>query len=217
MSGVDVESEAAYYQSIEEFFVSRRGDPLVLSNADWLLIRKWRRAGIPLRIVLRGIGDALEAHARSWGRRQRVGSLHYCAAEVDAAQERWCHALADGTEHRSVPGRLDGLESALRGPKALGPGAERVVERILARLPDLRESPVSEVEAELGGFERKLLDAIRRETDPQILDRTEQEVEADLAPYRARMPAKVAAQIREDALARTLLGAHGLTRLTLFS
>ena len=77
--------EAAYYQSIEEFFVSRRGDPLFLSNADWLLIRKWRRAGLPLRIVMRGITDALDGHAHSWGRKRKVGSLAYCAAEVDAS------------------------------------------------------------------------------------------------------------------------------------
>ena len=86
--------EAAYYQSIEEFFVSRRGDPLFLSNADWLLIRKWRRAGVPLRIVMRGIGDALDGHAHSWGRKRKVGSLAYCAAEVDAARERWQRALS---------------------------------------------------------------------------------------------------------------------------
>ena len=54
--------EAAYYQSVEEFFVSRRGDPLFLSNSDWLLVRKWRVAGLPLRVVLRGIADALDAH-----------------------------------------------------------------------------------------------------------------------------------------------------------
>ena len=48
---------------MEEFFVSRRGDPLILSNADWHLIRKWRTAGLPLRVVLRGITDALDSHA----------------------------------------------------------------------------------------------------------------------------------------------------------
>jgi hypothetical protein len=217
VSGVDVESEAAYYQSIEEFFVSRRGDPLLLSNADWLLIRKWRRAGIPLRVVLRGIGDALEAHGRSWGRKERVGSLHYCAAEVDSAQERWVHALAEGGEAKGAAGRLEGLEGALRASRALGPGAEAIVAKILALLPDLRQRPVPDLEAELGALERGLLDAIRRESDPRALERVEREVDTDLAPYRARMPPKVAAQIRDDALARTLLGAHGLPRLTLFA
>jgi hypothetical protein len=62
---VPADPEAAYYQEIEEFFVSRRGDPLTLSNADWLLIRKWRKEEVPLRIVLRGIADALDGHAHS--------------------------------------------------------------------------------------------------------------------------------------------------------
>ena len=95
--------EAAYYQTIEETFVSRRGDPLFLSNADWTLIHKWRQAGIPLRIVLRGIADALDGHAHSWGRARKVGSLAYCAAEVDAARERWERALAAGGEPDADP------------------------------------------------------------------------------------------------------------------
>jgi hypothetical protein len=217
VKGAEVGSEAAYYQAIEEFFVSRRGDPLLLSNADWLLIRRWRRAGIPLRIVLRGITDALDAHAHSWGRGRKVGSLHYCAAEVDAAQERWGRALAGGGDVGSLTERLDGLEKALASPRGLGPAAAAVLAKILAGLPSIRHRAAAEIEAELGASERKLLAAIRREMDPQALTRAEDDVEADLAPYRARMPEKVATQIRGDALARTLLGAHGLPRLTLFS
>jgi hypothetical protein len=83
------DAEAAYYQGVEEFFVSRRGDPLLLSNADWLLIKRWRTQGVPLRIVLRGIADALDAHAHSWGRSRKVGSLRYCESEVESARERW--------------------------------------------------------------------------------------------------------------------------------
>src|SRR5688572_9440609 len=90
--------EAHYYQSIEQFFVSRRGDPLMISNADWFTASKWRRAGIPLRIVLRGIGDALDGHAHSWGRHRKVESLAYCDGEVQAAYERWQRALQLGAE-----------------------------------------------------------------------------------------------------------------------
>jgi hypothetical protein len=215
--GAEVGSEAAYYQAIEEFFVSRRGDPLLLSNADWLLIRKWRRAGIPLRIVLRGITDALDSHAHSWGRSRKVGSLHYCAAEVDAAQERWGRAVAGGGGVGSLTERLGELEKALMSPRGLRPAAAAELARILAAFPALRQRAAADIEAELGALERKLLASIRREMDPQALARTEGDVEADLAPYRTRMPEKVATQIRADALARTLLGAHGLPRLTLFS
>jgi len=99
------EAEASYYQTIEEFFVARRGDPLFLSNKDWLLVRGWRQKGIPLRIVLRGIADALDSHAHSWGRRQKVASLGYCGSEVEVAFERWQRAAL------SVRGRLRLLEA----------------------------------------------------------------------------------------------------------
>jgi hypothetical protein len=105
--------EAAYYQSVEEFFVSRRGDPLFLSNADWLLIRKWRQAGTPLRIVLRGIADALDAHAHSFSRDRKVGSLAYCAAEVEVARERWQRALAS-TARRAPACRTRWPDSRMR-------------------------------------------------------------------------------------------------------
>src|SRR5512135_639136 len=88
--------EATYYQTVEEYFVSRRGDPLFLSNADWNLVRKWRLAGIPLRVVLRGIRDALDAHAHGWSRGRKVGSLAYCEREVEAARDRWARALSLG-------------------------------------------------------------------------------------------------------------------------
>ena len=102
--------EAEYYQTVEEFFVSHRGDPLFLSNADWNLVRQWRRAGLPLRVVLRGIKDALDAHAHGWSRGRKVGSLAYCAGEVDAARERWERArptpsaASRGSSTRRRPG-----------------------------------------------------------------------------------------------------------------
>ena len=89
--------EAEYFQTVEEFFVSRRGDPLFLSNADWLLVRRWRRAGLPLRVVLRGIADALDGHAHSFSRETKVGSLQYCAAEVKGGPVNSGHYLAEET------------------------------------------------------------------------------------------------------------------------
>jgi hypothetical protein len=212
----DVGSEAAYYQTIEEFFVSRRGDPLLLSNADWLLIRKWRRAAIPLRIVLRGIADALDGHAHSWGRSRKVGSLQYCAAEVEVARDRWHRALADGNEATDVERRLDELGGALAGATGLGPAARAAAGRVAEELPLLRGQATPDVESRLGKLEKELLRLIRRDAPRATLSRIEAEVDAELAPYRSRMPGSVAAQIREDALARRVLATHGLPRLTLF-
>jgi len=210
--------EAAYYQTIEEFFVSRRGDPLLLSNADWLLIRKWRTAGVPLRVVLRGITDALDGHAHSWGRDRKVGSLAYCAREVEAAHERWQRALGFGTEGEiDVGAVLLGFAGDLARARGLGPESARVaaeLERELRRRA--AEGSLRELESWLGSQEAKLLEALGREDPREAIVASEGEVDRCLAPYRERMPARVLAQVRSDAVARRTLEAHGIPRLSLF-
>ena len=215
--------EAAYYQSIEEFFVSRRGDPLFLSNADWLLIRKWRRAGLPVRIVMRGIGDALDGHAHSWGRKRKVGSLAYCAAEVDAARERWQRALSfDDEAETSVSTAVTGFASALESATGLGPRGAAAARSAAAELRGLAApgpggAPrLEELTRRLGATEKAVLDALRADAETEVLAAIEAEIERDLGPYRGRMPDRVLDQIKGEAWARRLLARHGIPRLSLF-
>lgn len=212
------DSEAGYYQAIEEYFVSRRGDPLLLSNADWTLIHKWRTSGVPLRIVLRGIADALDGHAHSWGRARKVGSLAYCAGEVDAARERWERALSAGEEQDGDPGALmgrlaDALESCepLRGRE----DAQGLVASL--RDPARAAEPRRSLEAWLMARESDVvgwLAAVRGEAWRTALER---EVDADLAGYRGRMPDKVLAQVRSESIARRTMVESGLPRFSLFA
>jgi hypothetical protein len=215
---VSADPEAAYYQAVEEFFVARRGDPLLLSNADWLLIRRWRKQGIPLRIVLRGIADALESHAHSWSRERKVGSLRYCEAEVEVARERWERALASGAPEADAGAALERFAAALEQAAGLGPKAGALAAQIAARLR--RRAPEAgrprDLEEALGADERALVAAIRAGAAPGLLAATEAEVDAALAPYRERMPAKVFAELRAQSLTRQLLAAHRLPRLSLF-
>jgi len=213
-----VDPEAAYYQAVEEYFVSRRGDPLFLSNADWHLIRKWRQAGIPLRVVLRGIRDALDGHAHSWSRERKVGSLAYCEQEVEAARERWGRSLALGSEPGlDAAGALRGFARHLERAQGLGP---RGREAAVAIAEELRgkavEAGLAEVEPWLAEREARLLRALRADAGPAALASLEARVDEALAPYRDRMPARVLEQIRRDSLARRLLEAHGIPRLSLF-
>jgi hypothetical protein len=215
--------EAAYYQQIEEFFVSRRGDPLFLSNADWLLIRKWRRAGLPLRIVMRGIGDALDGHAHSWGRKRKVGSLAYCAAEVDAAGERWQRALSfEGEAETSVAEAVFGFADALEAATGLGARGAAAARSAAADLRGLAAPAASgpprleELTRRLGLTEKAVLDALRAEASAEALAAIGTEIDADLAPYRGRMPERVLEQIKAEAWTRRLLARHGIPRLSLF-
>jgi hypothetical protein len=208
--------EAAYYQTVEEFFVSRRGDPMLLSNADWLLIKRWRTQGVPLRIVLRGIADALDAHAHSWGRHRKVGSLRYCEAEVERARERWERATGDGKAGPDVGAALEALATALERATGLGPAASSAALAAAKRLRSLREvSRPRDAEPALRAAEAALVSSIRGE-DPETARGLEAAVDAALAAYRPRMPARVFASLRDESVAREVLARHGLPRLTLF-
>jgi len=211
--------EADYYQAIEEYFVTRRGDPLLLSNADWVLIRKWRQADIPLRVVLRGIRDALDAHAHSFGRRRKVGSLRYCDAEVEAARERWFRALSLGRETGTDLGTLlEGLALSLEAAE-LPSEAASVRDRIAAELRGRALDPgdAAELDVRLRECERALCDTLRGAGGRESLAGLEAQVDADLAPYAGRMPAHVLAQVRDESLMRRLLERHALPRLSLFN
>jgi hypothetical protein len=215
LSGPD--PEAGYFQAVEEFFVSRRGDPLFLSNPDWLLVRKWRQAGLPLRVVLRGIGDALDAHAHSFARDRKVGSLAYCANEVDAAAERWHRALSMGAEAGvDLSAVLHGF-AALLERATLGQGAAAVARDLVRELrARAAGGGLAEVDAWLRHAEAALIDALAADTGTDRVARIERDVESALAPYAGRMPARVLSHIRMESRARRLLEAHGLPRLSVF-
>jgi hypothetical protein len=217
---VETDPEAAYYQDVEEFFVSRRGDPLMLSNPDWLLVRRWRSEGVPLRIVLRGIEDALDAHAHSFSRHRKVGSLAYCESEVDAARDRWRQALDVGREERGgldVAAGLRHLADALDRARGLGPRALKIA----SRLADEMRAPtgtlrLADAEPRLVAGEAELLEAIQAEAGEAAAAEIDAAVETVLGPYAGRMPARVLDQIRTDSRARRWLARHGLPRLSLF-
>jgi hypothetical protein len=214
-----IDPEAAYYQTIEEFFVSRRGDPLFLSNADWNLIRKWREARVPLRVVLRGIKDALDGHAHSFSRDQKVGSLAYCAREVEAARERWSLALSLGSLESGldVPAILERFARDLRGACGLGAHAARAAAQAAEEISlGARQGRLQDVEGWLAEQEAALVEAIRRDEGADGLREIEAETDRALAPYRDRMPARVLDRLRRDSIVRRLLERHGLPRLSLF-
>jgi hypothetical protein len=212
-----VRQEAAYYQAVEEYFVTRRAESLTISNADWTLIRRWRKASVPLRVVLRGIADAFDSHAHSWARGRAVGSLRYCETQVDEAYERWERALAGGGSSEApldVCARVRGaLEQAAE--HLLGPLGDCVT-AILAEWASDAPSAGAKLEAWLREREERLLREVRRALGSETVAQVTEEIETDLRPYRERLPERVLQQVREESQRRRLLEIAGLPRLTLF-
>ena len=190
----------------------------MLSNADWLLIRKWRQAGLPLRIVLRGISDALDSHALSWSRDRKVGSLAYCASEVDTAAERWQRALSLGEEEGVSAGdALRGFADALEAARSLDARSAPLARALAAELRErAQDGSVRQLEPWLVEREAALREALEQDMGPAAVGAIQAAVDRDLASYRDRMPARVFDQVRRESLARRVLEAHGLPRLSLF-
>jgi hypothetical protein len=217
---VDAEhSEIEYYRAVEDYFVSRRGDPLFFSNPDWLLVHEWRRAGWPLRVVLRGIADAFEGHAHSWARGRKVGSLAYCKLAVEGAAERWKRAVDAGApDADEALGRLPALAQALAAARAEEPEIEQALlaaQRAVEAAQRTPGRPLEEVEQGLAAVEGPLVEAVAR-ARPEAAAAADAEVERDLAPYAKRIPAKVLAQVRHDARTARVLAILGLPRLSVF-
>jgi hypothetical protein len=168
--------------------------------------------------VLRGITDALDSHAHSWSRARKVGSLAYCAAEVDAAAERWQRALALGEEEGVSAGDvLRGFADALDAARGLGPRSAPLARDLAAELRGrAQESAVRALEPWLVEREASLRTALEADMGRTAVEAIAAAVDRDLAPYRDRMPARVLDQVRTESIARRVLEAHGLPRLSLF-
>jgi hypothetical protein len=93
-----------------------------------------------------------------------------------------------------------------------------VAQKLAASLREKAVQPLdaAALEAWLGAQEAELLDALKADAGSAAVAAAEAAIEDELAPYRERMPARVLVQIRSDSLARRLLEAHGLMRLSLF-
>jgi hypothetical protein len=78
-----------YFEKIEFLFQRRRGESVLLSTLDCLLIEVWARAGIPLVAALRGIDAAFHCYSVRNGQFsvKSINSLRYCRQAVYQAAE----------------------------------------------------------------------------------------------------------------------------------
>ena len=63
--------DQAYFRALEEAFLELRGKATLLSAADWQVASEWRRAGVPLDLV---VGTMAALFERQRQRRSRRGT-----------------------------------------------------------------------------------------------------------------------------------------------
>jgi hypothetical protein len=207
-----------YFQAVEDFFVSRRGEPLILSTSEWFLVWKWRKAGIPLRVVLRGITDALDSHVQSWGNARRVRRLQYCSVAVEDAAERWRRAVGAAQTYRSdAAALLDGQADALSQAVTFGATVAAMIPGLVMKLRKRARSAKKGVALDkwLATREQELVAAVLQDLGPKAATQLLREVKESLARYSERLPKSVLEQVEREALTRRALVVARLPRLSL--
>ena len=237
MSGREAADE--YMRAIEDEFVHRRGSAMLLSPRDWSLMGEWYEAGIPLRVVLQGINNVFDAHARRAPEYRRINSLSYCRQEVLSLHDLY-RGMRGAEAGRPDPGEQQSFDPRRAIGRHLGrlsrslrlsmvaaseAGQDALVGALataLAELKLLRRDLKKEgfdpqiLDESLGRIDRGVLDAARAACPSDVVETAVSGARAELAGRRAGMTDE-AYRATVAALVDRALRVHcGVPRLTIF-
>jgi hypothetical protein len=177
-------SAKAYARSIERRWASFCERPVILSQRDWALIEDWYSRGIPLQIVEEAIEHAAEMRSHGRGGRTAPRGLSYLAGAVE---DSWTAVLEGRLADRT------GKTAARRHDEPAVEGWKRTLDSqtedsaLRALLIELiaaleRGVPADEIDERLNS-------ALPEAVPEELLAEVENEVDAELRPYRGRMAA----------------------------
>jgi hypothetical protein len=195
-------TESAYARAVESAWSRLRGRPVVLSPREFELVAGWRRAGVPLSVVL----EVLDHEAR-----RRGGNPRSLGAVAPAVREA-ALAVASGRTTAGGPRTPDASPSAVDlWRRALGTAAPNAGLRVLLErvLRDADEGvPLGQLDEVL---DRELP---RCAPDPLVRAATE-DARRGLEPFQGRMDAAEHERALARAIVDRLREALGLPRAAL--
>ena len=190
-------------------------------------VRGWAARGIPLKVVFRGIDRYFERYYAK-GPRRRPVRVEFCEADVMDVFDEWRRAVGVGAA-ASTESEAGDEEVRVRPRASLAAHLERVVARLTTlragedrSLDGTLDDIVRELDAARAGakglrgerresllerlraLDGRLVEAARAGCDSRTLERLGAEADAQLAPFRQRMPADVYAQSLQACVERLI-------------
>ena len=203
--------ERSYFRALEDHLAGLRQGWLLLTPADWLVARNWRKQGIPLDLVRRTM-EELYTRRIERGSKRRINSLRYFARAVEAAWEEMSSLTAPGRRQTvpplDVPARLEALSQSL--PELAG--RAQLVGRILSLGGDTET-----VETALAALDREILTAAEDALDGPGREELLAAEASTLARLAGRLPEEEIAAARLRLRAQVLRRRLGVPVLSLFS
>jgi hypothetical protein len=187
-----------YFLEIEAHFAQRRGTPFVLNAKDWVLMKSWSEAGIPLPVVIEAIDSVFD---KQEAKKRTVSGLAYCKHAVKELWDERRELLIGGQEtapEEEVVPRLEALSAAL------APVAPEFASRIRELVS---EKSVPRIEERLMELEQELIESLL----PQA-----EELRAEARALTSGADEKTRARTEEAHLRRLVRERFAVPRLTLF-
>lgn len=230
------EEAQVYFQAVEEHFIERRGQALLLSPEDVRRVSDWHCDGVPIEAVKEGIDLHFERMARRGKEPRRAVTLAYCEDDVLGAwagvKQRKLGARSGAAleadsiggveEHARLLARLQASQA-----KAESAGAEgdaKAIAKAVAKLekkaelfdPAQASHDAQRTEDHLRRIEQALDKAMREAAGEQALAALTTGVETELADKRARMKPETYERVADQLLAKRIRERFDLPRLSLF-
>jgi hypothetical protein len=206
---VDLIAPEEYCRQIEAYLCRKNDGHLIrIVGPSFELVCGWAERGIPIKIAFHGIDECFERYYAKGARRRPV-RIDFCEADVLDAFDEWRRAVGvtalptevgdedESRGHReSLPAHLDRVIARLTivrsgDDRSLDPIIDPIVselDRARASAKGLRGILRAELLERLADLDAHLMERARVQLAPDALEQLTGAAEAELAPFRGRMP-----------------------------
>ena len=227
--------EEEYFRLIEDHFVQKRGNPMLLSPKEWALIREWHEAQIPEDVVLRAIDRGFEK--KKADEDQVPVSLNYFKRIVKSEYKRFLKAqegAATKPETQETAANIQQYLEKLRSnleeseTQATGKGnssladllrgcRETLSTQILQ--PLLQNNPTTElqrVEHQLTALEKEIETVLLTTVSESQLNKFREDAMRELKSFEDKIELPVYQEMINRALIKSVRKLYKIPRLSLF-
>src|SRR5262245_4277750 len=225
--------EEEYFRVIEDHFLQKRGNPMLLSPKEWVLIREWYEASIPAEVVIRGIDRAFE---KKKDPDNEITSLLYCKRIVKSEYKRHLKSMEGADASPSIeppPADIEQfLEKLAMGlaeseSKAVEAGNEGLAAMLKLRESELRNqildpfraNPAMDrqrVEEQLTGIEKNMEQLLLQIVPATDLDRYKEDSMRELKSFEEKLEFGVYQEMLRRSLIKNVRKQYNIPRLSLF-
>lgn len=226
--------EEEYFRLIEQDFLRKRGNPLLLTPKEWALIREWYENEIPEEVVLRAIDRAFEKKDED----KRPMSLRYCSRLVKSEQKKYLKSLEGKGDAAVRPAEpeaqnigeflqrlIDALEKSSivareSGSEVLSQFFEQkkteLQTEILAPFNASRNGNLQRVEEQLTTMEKEIEQVLLRMISEDQRTALKEDAMRELKMFEGKVELPVYQEMVRRSLIKAMRKSYNLPRLSLF-